>query len=428
MFLKKKKPIDLVEAPLNYWEEKSYMLVIPDDSKEDFMTGIFERVSKVEGIEVKETQPWTFNESGKIKFAYENEEYEVQFYPSEFSVPASYITNVYSLSEDEKEKIMNAHMALTIVMEFHKDFKQSYHLQLKLAVAMIPNLLGIMDESAEKFMSAAWAIMAANSKVTPGPNNLYTVQAVSGENGEVWLHTHGLCRCGLTELEILESDRENYNNHYHLISTYASYLIDKKGDFNPQVDSAYIGVLSNRQPIVVTCVPWTKGLQEYKKLTLGGVNDRKDAHNSKTSLLFIYKSESDEKQHLLSKVSEYNDLWGENPIFFISDEETARMKELAIERFNFVKEQFTKEANKIIIKIGIPVDEGDNLEHIWFELIELNGERFKAKLTQEPYNVRNMHEGDEAWYCVDDITDWIIYTPDFTVTPSSAYMLMKNNE
>lgn len=51
-------------------------------------------------------------------------------------------------------------------------------------------------------------------------------------------------------------------------------------------------------------------------------------------------------------------------------------------------------------------------------------ERFKARLLQEPYNVEGIHNGDERWYTVEDVTDWIIYTPDFTVSPDKAYLLI----
>ncbi len=102
------------------------------------------------------------------------------------------------------------------------------------------------------------------------------------------------------------------------------------------------------------------------------------------------------------------------------------MKDLAIERFHFVKEQFKNKENKILIKIGMVTNENDenNLEHIWFELIEFNDDKFKAKLSQEPYNVANVHEGDEMWFTINDITDWIIYTKDYKITPEDAYVIM----
>ena len=411
---------ELKEKPLGYWEKKSYMLVVPEKVTSDLRDEIFNRVANIEGVEIKEKSDVKGNEPGKIILDYDKEEYEVNFYIAPFSAEHYIIeSSRKNFSQEEKEKLKEARWALTIAMKFNNDSKKSYHLQLKLATSMVPNVIGIMDESAEKMLSGRWAKMTANSNVTPGADDLYSVQAVQDKNGEVWLHTHGLCRCGITELEILQSNNESYNYHYNIITTFASYLIDKKEEFR---GSAYIGMLSNKQPIVVTCESWTKGLKEYKNLELGNVKDRKKGHNSKTSIIFIYKNQEDEKNKRLTKVSEFNELWGDNPIFFISNEETARMKALAMERFDIVKEEANKTENKICIKIGLPVGGDNEFEHIWFELIEFEEDRFKAKLLQKPYNVK-MREGTEDWYTVDDVTDWVIYTSDFAINHSNEFLL-----
>lgn len=409
----------LKEAPLGYWEKESYMLVIPEEVNKNLLEGIFERINTIDNVNIIEKRILKENEPGMVKLNYKNEEYEITFYPTKFSLPEMYTKNYY-FSKEEIEKLKNTKSALTICMKFNDDVKKSYQLQLKLALAMIPNMIGVMDESAEKMMPASWVKMTANSKYLPSSNALFTVQAVSADNGEIWLHTHGLCRCGITELEILQSNKENYNNHYNVITTFAGYLIDKKSQYK---NSAYIGILSNRQPIVVTYISWTEALKEYRSLDLGSVIDRQNSHNSRTSIIFVYKTEKDEKKGKVTKVSEFDKLWGDNPIFFISNEETKRMKNVAMERFNFVKDAAKKKENKIFIKIGIPINQSDELEHIWFELIEFQGDNFKARLLQEPYNVENIHEGDERIYTVQDVTDWSINTPDFTVTPESVYLL-----
>lgn len=417
---------ELKEAPLGYWEQDSYMSIIPENGNLVLDDRLFERVAKIEGVELKAKINLTDKEPGTIIVNYLDEDYEIGFYPVNFELPEMYIRGPYYFSNEEIEKLKNAKVGLTIFMKFGKDVRKSYQLQLKIACSIVPNLIGLMDESAEKMVPYKLVKMLAESKVEPAPSELYTVQAIRGENNEVWLHTHGLCRCGLTELEILKSDVDNYNNHYNLISTFATYLIDKNGEFDPIQDSAYIGLLSNNQPVVVTCKSWTKAFDEYEDLDLGGLEDRKDAHNSRTSVIFLYKNEEDEKNKVLSKVSLFDDKWGDNPIFFISNSETNRMKALAREKFDVVKEQFENKENQILIKVGLPVNpEEGEFEHIWFELLEFNGDRFKAKLTQEPYNVPTMHTGDIGEYTVNDVTDWIIYTPKFTVKPGTCYLIME---
>lgn len=425
----KKELENLTEAPLGYWEEKSYFLVIPRDESVNLYDGIFERVSSIEGVKIK-AKKMPEEQPGIIILTYKDVDYEVGFYMDNFRLHDMMALQHYFFTKEEMEALTKASRSLTFFMEYPKDSKTAFHLQLKLACAMVPDMLAIMDESAEKMICKKWAQMAAGSHVTPGSKDLYMVQAISGKGEEVWLHTHGLCRCGLTELEILQSNKKNYESHYQVISTFASYLLDKKEEFVPKKSSAYIGSLASHQPVVVTYLPWIEGLKEYKKVNLGNVADRREGHNSKTGLVFAYTCEEDEINGKLTKIPDFDGTWGENPLFFISSEETERMKALAMERFDFVKEAAKKADNHIIIKIGLPIDkdndeyyEEDNYEHIWFELLSFDGERFRAKLMQEPYGIASVHAGDEAEFTVEDVTDWVIYTPEFSVIPDTAYLL-----
>ncbi len=419
MFGFKKK---LTESPLAYWEEKSYMMVVPKDIDDDILKNGAKRLEKSKEIIVNKTN-FGINGTIEMDITYEDEDYSIGFFLGEINVPDYYLHRNMFFTEEEKEELLAARKAITIFMKFRDDAKKSYHLQLKLATTLVPDLIGILDESAEKMLPKKWVSMAASSKVLPSSKDLFCVQAVQGDDQKVWLHTHGLCRCGITELEILDSDQEHYQQHYNLLNTYAMYLIDKKDKVDSIRDSVYIGRLINGYPVVVTCRSWVDGLGEYKKLNLGNAKDRENGHNSKTSILFLYQSEEDENNQVLSKVSVYDKLWGDNPLFFFSDEETIRMSDLARERFDYVKEGFKDKENEILIKVALPLKEEGNFEHIWFELLEIKGKKFKGKLTQEPYDVPDMHTGDEAWYTIDDITDWIIYTPTVAVSPGNAYLL-----
>jgi len=424
MFFKKKEK-ELKEAPLYYWEEKSYMSVVLKDEETDILKDSLDRIKKISGLKILESKFSIENGAINLKVSYYDIGYEVGIFGGEINIPQYYLNSNMLFKDEEKKAILAARKSVTIFMKFGTDALNAYHLQIKLAAALVPDMLGLLDESAEKVLPAKWVLMAAGSKVLPNPIELFSVQAVSLDNGEVWLHTHGLCRCGIAELEILQSNTKNYEEHYNLISSYAVYLLDKHRKQEKIVGGVYIGILINNNPIVVTSISWTKALSLYEKLALGGLADRKNNHNSRSEVIFLYKSEEDEKNNVLSKVNIYDEWWGKNPIFFISDEETARMKLLAIERFAYLQEAFLDKENKVLLKIGVPLEQKGKFEHIWFELLEIKGKKFRAKLTQEPYNIPNMHTGDEATYTIDDITDWIVYTKEFRVTPDTAFLLQR---
>lgn len=95
-----------------------------------------------------------------------------------------------------------------VIMPFGKDHKSSFHFQLKLIDALMPEPVAIIDESAEQIFSGQWAHLAAASNTPPSPQYIYQIHAVTDEKDEVWLHTHGLARCGLPEIEILDAGKK----------------------------------------------------------------------------------------------------------------------------------------------------------------------------------------------------------------------------
>ena len=412
-----------IEQPLNYWEAKSFMMSVLDEYDNELFSKIVDRVSALEGVEITSVRDLTDEIPGGLILNYLGEEYEVGYYPSNFSFPEYYARGPMYITQQELEEYRNAKSALVVYMNFGKNPKESFKLQLKLMMAMTPDLLAIEDESAEKILPLKWVKMVIESETTPSANDLYTIQAISSENNEIWLHTHGLCRCGITELEVLQSDRDNYNAHYNLLSTYASYLLDDVEDKNIYGKGIHLGYLSNNQPIVATCLIWTNALDIYDDLQLGNIDDRRDGHNSKTSPIFVYQSQQDELNMQVSQVSVYNGLWEDNPLFFISTDETKIRTIIAKERFKYVKQLSLNKDNDILVKIALPVDNGQNYEHIYFRLISFEGEKFRALLLQEPYADVGIHQGDEGIYGVEDISDWFVQTPDGSITPTSAYIL-----
>ena len=425
--LKKKENIKepIKASPLGYWEENSYMIAFPEVLPRDILSKVRERLELIPDVTLTgfhfdpATHEMTFN------LLYEGETYwggiAIGNFPSAPQV-------LQMINQEDRARLQNATYGLTVYMDFRKNLYLNpflaYKLQLKILLALVPDLIMIYDESAEKIVNGRWARMAAASKYTPGPNDLFLVQAVAGRNGKLWLHTHGLCRFNLAELEIIDADKEHSNGYYSVISTLAGMIMDegiteKEGGF-------YIGMLSERIPVVVTTIPWTEALSEYPGISSGGLEDRKEGHDSRRNVIFIYKSPEDQKNDVRSKPSIYKDIWEENPLFFISNEETHRLSMIARERFETVKKAFAKGCH-VLIKVGLPVDnsEDNEREHIWFELkgVEENG--FVATLTQEPFNVSGIHTGDERFLTVDDVTDWVIFSEELRarISPKEAYLL-----
>ena len=405
-------------------KEKSYMMAIPQEEKDLYdMKGIMGRLSNSSEMELISHD---FGESLELVLKIGGEQYQVEMYPMDVKISPMF--RIQHLFPDvDMEAVENAKTGLCVVMEFGEDALMSYHAQLRIIHTVLPDVLAVTDISSEKILSGKWVRLAAESKVPPAPRYIYTVQAVSGEEDCVWLHSHGLNRCGLPEIEILASTKDTYENHYNIMETMANRLMERKEPL-PLGEPFFVARVTERLPLVATLVDWKEAVSHYPDDMLGGRNDREESHNENTCGLFVYLSQEDAEKHQYVPVSVFDDLLKGNPIYMISLEETERMKKLAAERLPYMLRAAQDKENKILVKIGLDIDEEfreaqNNWEHIWFELLEASENNLRCRLTQEPYYVKGMHEGSEGTYSFDRITDWLIYTKKRRLTADDVYLL-----
>ncbi len=361
-----------------------------------------------------------------LKINYEGELYSAEVYPSNFALPELYRCQ-HLFPDVDAEAVQAAEFGLAVEMEFGTNPLISYHLQLKLIYALLPDLLAVLDDSSEKILSGRWAVLAAQSTVPPAPRYLFTAQAVSGEDDCVWLHTHGLNRCGRPELEVLNSDKETYQTHYNTLETLALRLLDEEE--TPKCkEPFFLAYAAQDIPLVVTLIDWEEAVSCYPPEMLGGKKDREEGHNQDTCAIFVYPSQKSFEEGNYSSLAIYDNVLKENPIYMLSNSETSRMKALAAERMEFLFQAFSDKRNHLLVKIGLLMDkphrtDTSEREHIWFEVTDIQNGHITARLTQEPYYIEGIHEGHTGTYAPDDVTDWLIFTPERRLTPDDVYIL-----
>ena len=416
MFFRKKKEEELFVHPLNYWEEESY-IIIPYKSDELDRDSITNKLSMIDNFKLKGLAECSEDKFGRFVFEYNNDSYEINYILDSFNLPNTNDSQLDKFSEEDLIKIRDFDKCLVLSMEFNEDFLKQYKMQLLLASFLLPDLVCIIDESSENILHYKQIKSISMSSCLPSSSILYRIHAVV-DNDKIWIHTHGLSRCGLPELEIVESNKENYLYHYNIIYTLADILINR--GINEE-NKYFIGYVNENIPLLVTLKPWVDGLKEYPNIDLGGPVDRKMEHNTNFSIIFTYESEDNMKNNIYDKINIYDDLWDDEQLFFITNEETDRMKIMAQENFDYVKRYFDKGC-KILIKIGIKISD-DSCEHMWFELLDIiDDETFKAKLLSTPYNV-DLQEGDIDIYKLNQVTNWTIYYEDLEYDPNNVYEL-----
>ncbi len=407
------------------WEkELSFMVAIPKNEEDiaDF-EHLAERLKSSGVLALKDSK---INDMLWLKIGSGEYEYGVRIDTMEVEIPEMFRIQHF-FRDIDIEAIQQQKKGLVVEMLFDEHILDSYHTQLKLIHELLPDCLAVLDGSSEKVLSGKWVALAAKSNVPPSPRYIFTVQAVSGDSEEVWLHSHGMNRCGLPELEILNSTKDTYNDHYNIIETMAKRMLEK-GEPPQEKEPMYLAMVTNEIPLMATVVHWKEALKKYPSGILGGAGDRKEGHNQNTDVIFCYPTPESMEKKQYYEVSVFDEYLNENPIYMLTNQETDRMRRLAAERLNYMLKMFGREKITILVKVGLEVDEefkedGNSFEHIWFELKEKHQDTFTAELTQEPYYVKDLHEGAVMTFPYGQITDWIIFTPEGRVTPDDVYLL-----
>jgi len=344
----------------------------------------------------------------------------------------------HQLSEENNAELNGAKYSLVTQLFFNEDVLTSYHLQLKIAYTLVPDMIALADESAYKVYSPLWTKLAACSQIPPSPGYLFLVHAikedkkkwfpVSESKRKVWLHTHGLNRCGIPDLDILNSSEKFARSHYDLLNTMAIRMINDGG--LEEASPIFLANTMSGNAIVGTWVKWDTARKEYKKNLLGGECDRDEYdHKKDNGFFFLYLTPEDAENKKLTQVTIIPENEFENLLVMISDEETLRMSLLARERFNYLVKGLQLHDAHAIVKIAIHVDEdkkeeaGSDYEHIWFEVKNIEGEELICELLQEPYFVKKLQVGTKKAYTLNELTDWILYLPDQTIQPDTAYII-----
>ncbi|MCR4814400.1 MAG: DUF4026 domain-containing protein [Lachnospiraceae bacterium] len=407
--------------------EPSYMIIIPmkeDDIKDPMI--FIGNLEKSEDVRLKSVE--TDEQRGLVAcFLVDDKEYQAEINPTDVDIP-NLVRPAHAFTEEEFQKLDEVRSGLGICIDFDEDNARCFYDQLRIIHAMYPEVLAVLDCPSEKLLSGKWVALAAESKIPPAPRYLFTVQAISGENDEVWLHTHGMKRCGMYELEILCSDREKCNDHYKMIETFAYRMLENDGEIQPG-EGVFIGQAAGIY-LVCTAVDWKEALKFYPEATLGTEEDRDDeVHSVDTCVLMLYKNEEDEEAGKYTPIQAFDPFLQQNPMYMISTPETDRMSKLAVERIPYLRKAFENSDNTIIVKIGLTTDEeywDDDVpqkEHIWFEVKDVDDDGIIGELTQEAYYVSGIKEGDIGKYPFSDVTDWIIFTKECRITPDDVYML-----
>lgn len=430
----------------------SYMGIVPQDTAFQLSVSYLEKVLKANpefsNVIVNEVESSEFL-SIEVDVVYNDFNYKGLI--ASIAIDKEYLTTL-SLANKIKEEELNETLKhdnyIDVSILFSEDILGSYLFQLKLMNTIVPKALLGMDNSAMTVFSIAWLRMIVDANIPPAPRYLYSIHAVYDEtenNRIYWLHTHGLLRCGSIELEVVDL-HDGAQQIYDLLTYTANLFIEHSYKEKEKFQVGYDGM-----GLYLSWLKWENALDDYSPAMLGGLDEREGEDNPHARPSGILYAVEDNNEMISTEI--YANTLQQNPIFFISDVETSRMRGLALSQLTvfentlkkhgvvtnteekksiFGKLFGKKEAQKksewrFLVKLGLVVDGAEketDREHLWFDVKNISNGQVTAELINEPYWIKSLKEGDVKTYPIQEVlTDWVIYAPDTTYSPDSAYLL-----
>lgn len=313
------------------------------------------------------------------------------------------------ITEAEKEEAAASEWSLGVSTQLGPEPLWDYHRQLQVLTKVAPEAVVVIDPSSTWVAPATWVRDVAAASVPPSGESMYRLHAVSddetGANG--WIHSHGLLRCGLVELEIVDVPPNTTGAMGELLNGVASVLMDL--GMPPPGETFAIG-----GGLELVWLPWEVGIKHAPRGMWSQEEDRQDGHFLPSGILFTppkgllwkrYGSPVKYVRHL-----------EDNPVLWISTGETERMSTLARERFErFAALQAKHGADgenwSFLVKLGLPIDEAqgpEDREHLWFQVHAITDDQVDATLLNQPYGIASLHEGDHGPRSLDHMSDWAV--------------------
>lgn len=288
---------------------------------------------------------------------------------------------------------------------------RDFHAHVRLLAALTNDVALVLDTNAVAPRSGRWLREVALASTPPSPSTLFTIHDVGdSETGPHWLHTHGLDRAGVIELDAVEIPAESAGAVGQLLNALASLLLETG---SPLPDEPFFG----GEEIELVWLPWRDALEKVAPDVPGSARDRVDPFHSRARGV-LFRPVDGPSGRKYESLESYLPLLEKDPLFYVSSYESERMALFASERlprFLDLFARFGTEADWVfLVKLGYGADgaeEREDREHLWFRVHGQSPGGVDATLLNQPYRVAHLSEGMRGHHSLDLLSDWGVMTP-----------------
>jgi hypothetical protein len=310
-----------------------------------------------------------------------------------------------------------------------RDPTADYQFQLRLGDALGRDWSpAIYDANAFRFLTMQDVRHLAGSKTPPRRRALYGVHKVRSTAAGLappayWIHTHGLERAAIPDLELFHVPESLLPAALELIEAVADLWLEF---CTPEPTAPFLV----GDGLEVSWRPWQAVAAELAPNVVGGWAMRQPelGHTGYRAVLI----EADPQGRVgpaRPPLELLRRLTGSESTLFKTLSETRRLAQLARERWASFGMLFSASHPpdwRFRVKLSFLINDTLRLgEHLWFDAVELRPGRICARLVSRPKFVPDLCYGDVGWYELDRLSDWRIVTPAGDFDPETADVLLE---
>ena len=364
--------------------------------------------------------------------------------PEDWSYEAAEYRN-RNLLEDERMEMQQTPQLLECMTYLDPDWPQA-HWMLQFAVtdAVAGDCYALQDMVSGQFFSGSWLADLAETYTPPSLEMGYVIHVVTPEDAhgdDYWMHTHGLLKFGLPELEILRAQRAQLEQYQGLFNSVSQILLDDPALWHE--DAPLLCAQTQHGNIAVRLMPWQtalrsdllapvkKGFFRQKIQRFNGDLGEREADDIHTEpALVMFADINGRPAHLAdlgAAVAEDTHV-----MLMLPNSETARMYYLAKEKLPLFAACLQshppqEEVWTYLMKIRCESPSTEAAEHMWFAVQSLTDTEVTAELINEPFQIPEMQCGQTYTLPLDEASDWCIYAAPLQarITPDNVFHLRR---
>jgi hypothetical protein len=289
--------------------------------------------------------------------------------------------------------------------------------QLRFVSIAAPDAVVVHDFAKQVVCDPARLRALSSWATPPPPTELFQVHAVSpprrAQKG--WVHTHGLERAGMPDVEVLLVPLDLARPAFDLVSAFVRARLGTRVPVRGSTDDL---VLGHR----VSWLPYEEAIARLPAGEIGGRDDRRIApsHAGRRIVLVDDPREGRPPLPPLDVLLAFEDA---SAVVRVRPSESERAARLARERWPVFQGLFASHGDDLRWSFAVCVPEptaAGGHEFLWWIVEEVRGTSVRCRVRNEVLDVPGLSTGDERWHDVSRLEDWVVYAPKKDVTPATT--------